>query len=177
MDTNTFKPSIDWGNELFNSARWILEAFASRALLAGGPRLGRAANRMGTPVLAHQRRLFQGQAECAGLRVDRGPARFDDRIGAHQRALDVLRERCLHGASSCLRRRRGGAQRGERLWHQRVLAVDDHLRHFGDGTCPALSAGHVLDAAVHHALANLVELPLRRQLARRPHVLPSSVPA
>ena len=31
MDTNTFKPSIDWGNELFNSARWILEAFAVTA--------------------------------------------------------------------------------------------------------------------------------------------------
>jgi hypothetical protein len=31
MDTNTFKPSIDWGYELFNSARWILEAFAVTA--------------------------------------------------------------------------------------------------------------------------------------------------
>ena len=76
---NTFRPSIDWSHELVNSTLWVLQVWVITASCpARGACPGRADDRVGTPVLAHHRRLLQGQAERAGVGSGRAAAVVGD---------------------------------------------------------------------------------------------------
>ena len=82
MNTATLRPTVDWSNELVPSILWILQMFAITApsvlvVLV----VHRADDRMGPPVLAHHRRLLQGQAEPAGVGDGGAAAAVDDHLG------------------------------------------------------------------------------------------------
>jgi vitamin B12/bleomycin/antimicrobial peptide transport system ATP-binding/permease protein len=178
MDTNTFKPSIDWGNELFNSARWILEAFAVTApcllvvlvvvarLTEWGRQFWRISGdyfkgRQGVPVYALIAVLLV--STIASVRINVLLAYYANDVFT---ALQVAFEGAAVGRSEVKDFGING------FWLSMIIFAILATVHV---------LGYLLDMylmqRVNHALANLVELPLRRQLARRPHVLPSSVPA
>jgi len=51
----TFRPSIDWSDEFFNSTLWVLQVWVITAVSPCGARSGGPDDRVGTAVLADHR--------------------------------------------------------------------------------------------------------------------------
>ena len=102
-----------------------------------------------------------------------GPAAVGDCRRATRRAVQLPGQRHVLVCTD----RRSGIARDERsaIRQTRLLDVAAHLRGPGDPVRRAHHARPVHDAAVHAALAELVDRPAHRRLARRSRLLPHPV--
>src|SRR5258707_14208355 len=95
-----------------------------RFVPVGGPRPAWADDWMGAAVLAHHRRLLQGQAERSGVGDGWSAAVVRDPVRAHQRPSQLLLQRFALLTPTHL----PGRRCGESDWHTRVLDDDVGVR-------------------------------------------------
>ena len=171
VDTASFQPTLDWGNEWFSSTMWVLTAFALSAVALGVVLvlIGRFTE-WGRQFWRVTGDYFTGPGQPDGV----GAGRAAVAVGDPRRSASTCcsattpttcSPRCRSPSPQRRRPRCSAASHG--FWATMVifavLAVVLRRAH---------AARHVPDAAVHHAVANLAEPALHRRLARRLRLLP-----
>ena len=150
---NTFRPSIDWSDEFLNSTLWVLQVWVITAssLLVVLVLVGRTTE-WGRQFWRITGDYFKGR-QSAPVWAVVGLLLLSAILVVR---INVLLSYYANDLFSALQDHLP-ARFGEKHWHTRVLVDDPCFRGSGRVLCGADAGGLVLDATVHHALANLAE--------------------
>ena len=171
-EVEPFSFSLDWGNEFALSLLWIARAWAIAAvctmvllvLIARYTVWGQQFWRITGPYFTGEHRVRVWLWLAALL--------LSVIVGVRLDVLFSYQGNDMFSSAQMSRRRR---RRASAIGTTGLLDVAAHLRGLGNPVCRAHHARPVHDAAVHACLAEVVDRPTHRRLARRSRLLPHPV--